>query len=91
MNSPMRGAGPGQTPGGRFTEDPLPRQRPPTGPANDPVVGLVIEPVDGPVTTLWSAQWIDPAELRSTAQWISRQKVWPARRAGPRAWFAPAA
>ena len=33
MNSPMREAGPGQTPGSRFTEDPLPRQRPPAGPA----------------------------------------------------------
>jgi murein biosynthesis integral membrane protein MurJ len=53
MSSPMRGAGPGQTPGSRFTEDPLPGQRPPTGPADEPVVGPVdgpvIGPVDGPV------------------------------------------
>src|SRR6266705_45528 len=36
MNSPMREVGPSQTPGGRFGQDILPGQPPPSGPGADP-------------------------------------------------------
>ena len=49
MNSPMRQAGPGQTPGSRFTEDPLQRQRPSAGPAAGQADGPVNGPENGPV------------------------------------------
>jgi putative peptidoglycan lipid II flippase len=45
MNSPMREAGPSETQGSRFREDPRPRRRPPAGPASGPVNG----PPSGPV------------------------------------------
>lgn len=47
MNSPMREAGPSQTQGSRFREDPLPHQRPPAGAAYGP--GAVNGPPGGPV------------------------------------------
>ncbi len=61
MNSPMREAGPGQTPGSKFTEDPLPRQRPPAGPADGPADGLVVGPADRPVDGPAEGPMDDPA------------------------------